>query len=374
MLALLESMRDSLSAYLPIGNSLFQAVTILLLGLVGHLVLRAVVNRMHRLSSNSNQPWDDVLVVAAETPLRTVFWVIVVYFALNSISGLPGAISGLLTGVYDTALVVMLTWFLQRLIRGAEAEFLRQESLRDKSSDRAAVHATAQLTRIALWVLAGLMILQTMGISISGLLAFGGIGGIAVGFAAKDLLANFFGGLSIYLDRPFTTGDWVRSPDRNIEGTVEYIGWRLTRIRTFDQRPLYVPNSIFSQISVENPSRMLNRRIYETIGVRYQDSHKMPAIVADVKAMLKAHQAIDKQRTLIVNFVSFGASSLDFFIYTFTRTTAWVEYHEIKQDVLLKVLGIVHQHDADVAFPTRTLQVEQIEAEALHEPKSGQQP
>ena len=116
------------------------------------------------------------------------------------------------------------------------------------------------------------MILQSLGVSVSGLLAFGGIGGIAVGFAARDLLANFLGGLSIYLDRPFTVGDWIRSPDREIEGTVEEIGWRMTRIRTFDQRPLYVPNSIFASVALENPSRMNNRRIYETLGIRYEDA------------------------------------------------------------------------------------------------------
>jgi MscS family membrane protein len=202
------------------------------------------------------------------------------------------------------------------------------------------------------------MALQSVGVTISGLLAFGGIGGIAVGFAAKDLLANFFGGLSIYLDRPFTIGDWVRSPDREIEGTVEDIGWRLTRIRTFDQRPLYVPNAVFSQISLENPSRMFNRRIYETIGLRYQDADKIPAIIEQVKHMLEQHDDIDPSRTLIVNFVSFGPSSLDFFVYTFTKTTVWVDFHQIKQDVLLKILDIIHANGADVAFPTRTLHVE----------------
>jgi len=217
-----------------------------------------------------------------------------------------------------------------------------------------------QLSRICLWVIAGLGVLQSIGVSISGLLAFGGIGGIAVGFAAKDLLANFIGGLSIYLDRPFTTGDWIRSPDRNIEGTVEDIGWRLTRIRTFDQRPLYVPNAVFGQISVENPSRMFNRRIYETVGIRYQDSQSMAPIVEQVRAMLQSHQEIDLSRTLIVNFVSFGPSSLDFFVYTFTKTTDWVRFHEIKQDVMLKILDIVISNGADVAFPTQTLHVEQV--------------
>jgi len=207
------------------------------------------------------------------------------------------------------------------------------------------------------------MILQSLGVSVSGLLAFGGVGGIAVGFAARDLLANFLGGLSIFLDRPFAVGDWIRSPDREIEGTVEDIGWRVTRIRTFDQRPLYVPNSVFSTVALENPSRMLNRRIYETIGIRYDDAGAMEQIVAEVKEMLAAHDDIDKGKTLMVNFVAFGASSLDFFIYCFTRTTDWATYHGVKQDVLVKILKIIEGQGAEVAFPTRTVLLSPPEAD-----------
>lgn len=197
--------------------------------------------------------------------------------------------------------------------------------------------------------------MQSIGVSVSGLLAFGGVGGIAVGFAARDLLANFLGGLSIFLDRPFAVGDWVRSPDREIEGTVEDVGWRVTRIRTFDQRPLYVPNSVFSTVAIENPSRMLNRRIYETIGIRYDDAAAMEQIVAEVKELLLQHDDIDKGKTLMVNFVAFGASSLDFFVYCFTRTTDWATYHGVKQDVLIRILNVIDAHGAEVAFPTRTL-------------------
>ena len=203
------------------------------------------------------------------------------------------------------------------------------------------------------------MILQSLGVSVSGLLAFGGVGGVAVGFAARDLLANLLGSLSIFLDRPFAVGDWIRSPDREIEGTVEDVGWRVTRIMTFDQRPLYVPNAVFSTVALENPSRMLNRRIYETVGIRYDDVVVMADIVADTEAMLRQHEGIDTNRTLIVNFVSFGASSLDFFIYTFTRTTDWVTYHAVKQDVMLRILSIIEAHQAEVAFPTRTLLLDQ---------------
>jgi MscS family membrane protein len=199
--------------------------------------------------------------------------------------------------------------------------------------------------------------LQTLGVSISGILAFGGIGGIAVGFAAKDLLANFFGGLMIYLDRPFAVGDWIRSPDREIEGTVVNIGWRLTEIRTFDQRPLYVPNSVFANIALENPSRMRNRRIYETIGVRYCDAGKMQVIVDEVRAMLSSHPDIAPDRTLIVNFNAFAASSMDFFVYTFTRTTDWVAFHGIKERILLEIVRIIESHGAEFAFPTSTIHI-----------------
>jgi MscS family membrane protein len=227
-----------------------------------------------------------------------------------------------------------------------------------KPIDATTVRAVGKLLRAAVIITALLVAMQLFGYSISGLLAFGGIGGIAVGFAAKDLLANFFGGLMIYLDRPFSVGDWVRSPDKEIEGTVEDIGWRLTRIRTFDQRPLYIPNSVFASISVENPSRMTNRRIYETVGIRYADIGCMESIVDQVTTMLCEHPEIDAEQIMIVNFNAFSASSVDFIIYTFTKTTEWVKFHHVKQDVLLKVAQIIEANQAEIAFPTSTLHID----------------
>ena len=358
----LQIVNEKVAALAHIDGLLFMLSLLLVMGLGAHFILGLIVKRLHRAAIGSAQRWDDVLVSALETPVRVVLWVMVIFIGLGLVPQLE-ELREQLASAYDTALVLLLTWFIQRLIHGAEKELLEENRGRTESADRASVRATAKLLRVALWMVAGIMVLQTLGVSISGLLAFGGIGGIAVGFAAKDILANFFGGLSIYLDRPFTMGDWIRSPDQEIEGTVEDIGWRLTRIRTFDQRPLYVPNAVFSQVSVENPSRMRNRRIYETIGVRYQDADKLATIVAQVREMLENHEEIDLSRTLIVNFVSFGPSSLDFFVYTFTKTTQWVKFHAIKQDVLLKILAIVHANDADVAFPTTTVQMEQFSPE-----------
>lgn len=321
-------------------------------------VVRVLLNRLHGRLSRTENPWDDALVDAARPPVSTLIWLLGLSFAAEIVARETDATAfDLIAPVREVGVIATITWFLIRLVRRLEHNFVQRRTAEGEPVDHTTVDAIAKLVRVSILITAALVILQTLGFSISGVLAFGGIGGIAVGFAAKDLLANFFGGLMIYLDRPFSVGDWVRSPDREIEGTVEEIGWRLTRIRTFDKRPLYVPNSTFTNIAVENPSRMFNRRIFETIGVRYDDVAQLPRIVEDVRTMLSQHEEIDQSQLLMVNFNAFAASSLDFFVYCFTRTTQWKRYHEIKQDVLFKISDIIDQHGAQIAFPTSTVHV-----------------
>ena len=350
--------------HLPLGVVVF--ASLMLIGTVGHFLIYRVVRRLTSAADTTETRWDDVVLYAIFPPIQWVMWVVIGLLSISLFPALDGIREALLK-LSDTALLVLFGWLAHRLSRGIEEELLGEHRGVLESSARATISAVARLSRIVLWVVAGIMILQSLGVSVSGLLAFGGVGGIAVGFAARDLLANFLGGLSIFLDRPFAVGDWIRSPDREIEGTVEDVGWRVTRIRTFDQRPLYVPNSVFSTVAIENPSRMLNRRIYETVGIRYDDIAAMADIVAAVKTMLNEHEDIDKGKTLMVNFVSLGASSLDFFIYCFTRTTDWATYHGVKQDVLLRILQIIESHGAEVAFPTRTVLLNPPEPE----PHSG---
>lgn len=319
---------------------------------------RRVLNHLARRLEKTRNPWDDALLAAIRRPLSTLIWVVGLSFAADLTARQTEAtVFQLVEPSRDVAVIVILAWFLVRFIRQVEANLIEIGQAKGEPVDRTTLDAVIKLLRLSVIITAALVILQTLGFSISGVLAFGGVGGIAVGFAARDLLANFFGGLIIYLDRPFSVGDWIRSPDRDIEGTVEKIGWRQTCIRTFDKRPLYVPNSVFATIAVQNPSRMSNRRIYETIGIRYADIGAMADIVAEVKAMLASHPEIDTEQTLMVNFVSFSASSIDFFIYTFTKTTVWAEFHAVKQDVLLKIADIIARHGAEIAFPTHTLHV-----------------
>lgn len=335
-----------------------QVFIIVFLALMGDFVQRRVIKHIGRQLEKTKNPWDDATLIALRRPLSFLIWVVGLSIAAEITSQqMEPSFGNFIEPTRNVAVILAITWFLVGFIREAEANLIARHKANDELVDVTTMDAIAKLVRLSVIITAGLVILQTLGFSISGVLAFGGVGGIAVGFAARDLLANFFGGLMIYLDRPFSVGDWIRSPDREIEGTVERIGWRLTIIRTFDKRPLYVPNSIFANIAVENPSRMTNRRIYETIGIRYSDVEKMEAITADVKSMLHQHPDIDNSLTLMVNFVTFAASSINFFIYTFTKTTDWVEFHKIKQDVLLKIENIISSHDAEIAFPTSTVHV-----------------
>ncbi len=320
--------------------------------LVAHQIAKRLLLKLEDTTQLTRTVWDDALVKSARKPLAWLIWVMGIAWAAEVLAaGTDSVLSQLIDPVRFIAVVGLLALFLSRFVTEAEQAFI------GKGSDVTTANAVAKLLRISVFITAGLSVLQTLGVSVSGALAFGGIGGIAVGFAAKDLLANFFGSIMVYLDRPFAVGDWIRSPDRDIEGTVESIGWRLTVIRTFDQRPLYVPNSVFSTIAIENPSRMRNRRIYETIGVRYDDADKVATIVADVRDMLANHPDIDTSRTLIVNFNAFADSSLEFFVYAFTRTTNWVEFHGVKERILLEIVKIVEGHGAEFAFPTQTLHV-----------------
>jgi MscS family membrane protein len=226
-----------------------------------------------------------------------------------------------------------------------------------KKKDQTTVNIITKLLHTVIVIITLIIILHLIGVNVSAILAFSGAGGLVVGFAAKDLLSNIFGGFMIYFDKPFKIGDWIRSPEKEIEGTVQNIGWRQTRIITFANRPIYIPNAIFANIIVENPSRMTHRRINETIGIRYDDIGKMDKITQEVKQMLVEHSEIDEKEVMMVNFDKFSNSSVDFFIYTYTKTTKWERYHEVKHDVLLKISAIVLENKAKIAFPTFTSHV-----------------
>lgn len=332
---------------------------------IADLFFRLAFRLINAYLDRQQRPLIKTFTTAMHAPISFYIWVSGSVLALNTIIATFKVMDELMpyiNGFKSTLAVVAVAWFAIRWVHGIE-QYVKKLGRKDSRWDPVSLEALAKIFKLTVFVITGVFVLTSMGVNLTGLIAFGGVGGIAVGFAAKDFIGNLIGGLMLYLDKPFVTGEWIRSPDKQIEGIVESIGWRMTVIRTFDKRPLYIPNGVFSSISIENPSRMTYRRIKEHIGIRYSDIDKMEKIVAEIKQMLLDHQEIATDQTIIVNFDVFNASSLDIFIYVFTKTTNWVKYHQVRQDVFLEISRIVANNGAEFAFPSRSLYVEDSKVE-----------
>ena len=338
-----------------------EVFAVIFIALIFSYIETVIYKRIVPKLEDKNHDWQVTFLKAAHAPLHAIIWLFGVTFAgdIAAEHAKDFTIFALICPFRKIATAILVVWFFIRLVRGIEEQMTREAQSKGRF-DQTTVKAISQLLRVSILITAALILLQSFGVPVAGVVTFGGISAAAVGFAAKDLLANFFGGFMIFLDRPFAIGDWIRSPDRELEGVVENIGWRLTRIRTFDKRPLYIPNGIFSNISIENPSRMHNRRIKTTVGVRYGDVKALPVILTDLRTMIADHQEIDKKQSCYVNFNEFGPSSLNIYISCYTKTTNRVKYLNVQEDIFLKALEIVSKHGAEVAFPTQTLHVAEI--------------
>ncbi len=334
--------------------------------LVGLLLARRLVALLKKAVGRSSGVWDDALLHAAARPLQAFVW----FFGLTLIAQLlleARADAAWIEQVRLTGILLILGWFLIALIRVYSGMACERRRRAGEPADDT-YGTVAKVLQACVVVMIGVTVLQTFGIGIGGILTFGGIGGLIVGFAAKDLLENFFGGLMLQMDRPFKTGDWIRSPDRNLEGTVEKIGWRQTLIRTHSKNAIYIPNGLFLTIVIENPGRMSHRMIKEVVGLRYEDLGKMREILKEVEELLRDPEKFDQNMPLLVRFDRFNDSSVDFFVQCYTRIITRSEYTRVKQELLFAIADIVARHGADIAYPTQTMLVKQ---EPAPEPVGG---
>ncbi|CAC9607837.1 Small-conductance mechanosensitive channel [uncultured Gammaproteobacteria bacterium] len=332
--------------------NLYQTAGILFaIALVAHIALKLLLRKLVLHASKTKNQLDDYLIKSISAPLKVLVWFVWIYLSINLFKKEFSSLEQVI-GYIDIAPIFIFTWGILRAISNTEAYLLSRNANINKDS----IRMVTRLVKILIIVSIALGIAQHFGFSISSLLTFGGVGGVVMGFAAKDMLSNIFGGLLLQMDRPFSVGDWIRSD--KFEGIVEKIGWRMTRIRTFSKNPVYIPNSIFASIPIETPSRMTNRRINEIIGIRYDDIAQMPIIVEEVEMMLKTHKEIDQSEPLRVFFNYFNASSLDFNIYAFTETVNKNEYQQVKQRILLSIADIITEHGAEIAYPTQTLHIQ----------------
>ena len=185
-------------------------IVVLLMLVINFLQKRALTKLLLRAEKSDNL-WDDAFIGSLRKPLSLLIWVLGLTFAAEIIQDhAETSLFEIVPAVRDVGVIASLIWFMVRFISAGEENIITRAQQQEDGIDRTTVVAIGKLLRLSVIITGVLVILQTLGFSISGVLAFGGIGGIAVGFAAKDLLANFFGGLMIYLDRPFSVGDWIR--------------------------------------------------------------------------------------------------------------------------------------------------------------------
>lgn len=322
------------------------------------LLIGAMVKGLLHLTKKTKTELDDKLVEAIRPPLGGITILAGLFFASLVIQfpSKPINVAGFVDGLLRTTGILIVAWALYRSIQVAVYMIEKVTAKTESELDDQLVPFVEKFLKVVVVVLGFVMVVREWGYDINGLLAGLGLGGLAFALAAKDTLANLFGSIMIITDRPFTLGDWVKTAQ--VEGTVEEIGFRSTKVRTFANSLVSVPNSIIANTTVENWSRMFKRRIYFKLGVTYSSSvAQIQETVERIKDILREHPDI-RQDFWIVNFSDFNASSLDIMVYCFTQTTAWAEFLVVQEDVKLKIMNKIEEIGVDMAFPSHSVYME----------------
>ncbi|MDD7805496.1 MAG: mechanosensitive ion channel [Endozoicomonas sp. (ex Botrylloides leachii)] len=337
---------------------LTQCLIIIIAASILSTIARKSLARLAQSISITESPYIGSIIQSARLPLSLSVWLMAVGWILNltqSMIDLP--ILEVVPLIQRLVIIILLAWFTLNLVNNGYQN-LQKKHFQKSILDANTAEIIYKLSQLFIIIAFSLMLLQSSGISISGLLAFGGVGGLAVGLAAKDMLANLFGGLVLYIDKPFHVGEKIKVMGSDVEGWVEEIGWRKTRVRNYDRQPIYVPNALFATSAVINPSRISNRPIRRIIGLRYQDLDKIKAITKAITLYLNSHKELDKHRPIEVRLINYGVSSLDIKIYCFAACMEYEDFLRIQEGILLQAGHIIMEHGAAIAFPTRTLDID----------------
>lgn len=339
-------------AFYPFFGDVFFLVQLLII-CVGALIVSILERRFYQRLlpqlQGTDHIWDDALLIAAHLPLRAFIWLMSATFIIGRFQAYsPETAEEWIQSARALIVIGTTGWFFWRLVCQLETNIVMNRP--DKQPVAlASTHTLSRIVRAVIVVIAVLGCMQTVGLHVDGLLAFGGIGTLVVGLAAQNILANLFGGLMLYIDRPFHVGDWIRAADGSIEGYVQEIGWRITHIKTLQKRPLYIPNSVFTTMAVENPSRMTHRRIQQLIGVYVKDEHKLPVLLTDIRAMLDNHPGIDHSGMCIANLISVVSGTLSILIDCLTFRVDTVDFRADQEDILVRTLAIFQKHGVALA-------------------------
>lgn len=348
------------------ANLIITSVLVLAINLLSYRILAALA----KWSYQKNYLWTQAVLQSLKAPLQGLFWVITVTVVVQ-IFGLAqkkSLINDSFEPIRDVITLLLFMWFFMRLVSRGCLVLRTHAQAKNRPLDATASDAIAKLLQACIVILALLMIMAALDFSISSLIAFGGVGGIAIGFAAQSLVANLLGGITVYISKPFKVGEFIIMPNNGVQGKVQEIGWRATKVLGFDRRPFYVPNALFNTAVLINHTRMSNRRIQEHLMVGYSDIGKVHHIIEQGNQMLGDHAEIEHD-FFVFRFDTCGDFAVKLYIYAFTQTTDYSEFMRIKEDVLFKIIDIIHKNGAKLAVPASRLYAPQgIEIKSLAQP------
>lgn len=347
-----------------LGLRLWQYLVAFVLVLVG-LVLKklndyVIGDKLLTRFKQTRFQFDNLLTEALYKPLGYLFLLAGVAAAclLLTLGGTETAatIRHVSLAVLKVFLALDLVWFLFRLVDVMVHYLAGLASRTESTLDDQLVPLVRKALKITIVLIGALWAMQLLGFNVTSLLAGLGIGGLAVALALQDTLANFFGSVFIFLDKPFRIGDWVKIGD--VEGVVEEIGFRSTRIRSFPKTLVSMPNKTVAAATIDNCSMMPKRRVMQTVGVTYETrAHQMEQAVASIQRVLENDPGVDKE-FIVVRFTEFGASSLDILLCYFTIAVPFAEHAQTRERINLAVMRELENLGLSIAFPTRTLYLE----------------
>jgi MscS family membrane protein len=326
-------------------------------GFILQRITNAIILRMTRFTEKTKIDYDEILFKALSGPVGWIFGLAGIYIALQ-ILPIPKeaeTVNTIIDAFIKGASMLVAVWLAVRLIDGFGGYMIDKSADTESKIDDQIYPIIVRSLKVFIVIIGMVLVLQNLGYSVSGLLAGFGIGGAALALASKDTVANLFGSVVIFLDRPFQIGDWIDMP--MVEGTVEEIGLRTTKVRTFANSLITLPNAAFTTTPINNWSMMHKRRIRMVVGVTYDSSsEKLEKGVELIRQLIIDDPNIHSD-AFHVYFDSFGPSSLDIFIYCFTVTTNWGEFLAAKQTFMLKIMQGFEELGLEFAYPTQTLHV-----------------
>jgi len=334
---------------------------------VRKVFLNMLLSALKKLTSKTKTTMDDKLVEAVDPPGKLLMIVIALYFVfrvlLINVSG--DSFGG---HIIRTLFIFTLFWMIYRAAGIIAHLFEGLAKKTETDLDDMLLPFINKGIKVIVVIVGITVIAKEWRYDLGALLTGLGLGGLAFALAAQETLANMFGGMTIMLDKPFSVGDWILTPD--VEGIVEDIGFRSTRIRTFAQALVTVPNSTLAKTAVTNWSKMGKRRINFNLRIKYQTTaEKMNKLLEKIREMLENHAEIHQQ-TIFVFFDKFGDNGYELFFNFFTKTTAAQRFFEVKEDINLKIMQILDELGIEIALPSTSVYIENEKEGGVYEAKS----